>query len=108
LLALVWVGFDNGDSLQVSGAQAALPIWAELLRTIPHQITGAGFTPPPEVVQHAICTRDGFPDVTGDCRETGEEWFQIDRVPVDDPVFLKAQSPWYRWWHRLKGAKDAR
>jgi penicillin-binding protein 1B len=105
LLALVWVGFDNGESLQVSGAQAALPIWAEILRAIPHQVTGTDFTPPPEVVQHAICTRNGFPDVTGDCQETGEEWFQIDRVPTEDAIFVKAQSPWYRLWQRVKEEK---
>ncbi|MBL0712148.1 MAG: PBP1A family penicillin-binding protein [Desulfosarcina sp.] len=103
LLALVWVGFDNGDSLQVSGSQAALPIWAEIMRAIPHQVSGAAFTPPPTVVKHTICTRDGFPDVSGDCPETGEEWFQVDNVPEDDPILVKAQSSWYRWWHRLKG-----
>jgi penicillin-binding protein 1B len=105
LLALVWVGFDNGDSLQVSGARAALPIWAEIMRAIPHQLSGTAFIPPPGVVKHAVCTRNGFPDVTGDCDETGEEWFEIDNIPEDAAVFLKAQSPWYRWRHRLKGEK---
>ena len=105
LLALVWVGFDNGDSLQVSGAQAALPIWAEIMRAIPHQISETAFKPPSDVVQHAVCTRDGFPDVTADCGETGVEWFQVDNVPENDAIFVKAQSPWFRWWHRLKGAK---
>jgi len=32
LLALVWVGFDNGDAHGLTGAQAAVPIWAEFMR----------------------------------------------------------------------------
>jgi 1A family penicillin-binding protein len=32
LLALVWVGFDNGEAHGLSGAQAALPIWAEFMK----------------------------------------------------------------------------
>ncbi len=103
LLALVWVGFDNGESLKASGAQAALPIWADIMRAIPHQVSGAAFTPPPTVVKHAICIRDGYPDVTGGCTAIGEEWFEVDNVPEDDPILVKAQSPWYRFWRGLKG-----
>jgi 1A family penicillin-binding protein len=33
LVALVWVGFDQRDVLRLSGAQAALPIWADFMRT---------------------------------------------------------------------------
>jgi len=32
LVALVWVGFDEGDTLRLSGAEAALPIWADFMR----------------------------------------------------------------------------
>ena len=107
LLTLVWVGFDDGDSLQIPGARAALPIWAAIMRAIPHQLTKADFMPPPEVVRHAVCTRNGFPDLSGDCREMGQEWFEADNIPADEGSFKKAQSPLYRWWHRLKGNKHA-
>ncbi len=103
LLVLVWVGFDNGESLEASGAKAALPIWAEIMRAIPHQVSGAAFKAPPTVVKHDICIRDGFPDVTGGCAAIGEEWFPAENVPKDDPILVKAQSPWYRLWHGLKG-----
>jgi penicillin-binding protein 1B len=33
LLAVVWVGFDSGEPHRLSGAEAALPIWAEFMRT---------------------------------------------------------------------------
>ena len=32
LLALVWVGFDNGEAHGLTGAQAAVPIWADFMR----------------------------------------------------------------------------
>ncbi len=32
LLSLVWVGFDNGEAHGLTGAEAALPIWAEFMR----------------------------------------------------------------------------
>jgi penicillin-binding protein 1B len=32
LLALVWVGFDDNSPIGLSGAQAALPIWADFMR----------------------------------------------------------------------------
>jgi len=32
LLVAVWVGFDGGDAHGLSGAQAALPIWADFMR----------------------------------------------------------------------------
>ena len=45
LVALVWVGFDQRDVLRLSGAQAALPIWAEFMRTalavVPTEAPGA-------------------------------------------------------------------
>jgi penicillin-binding protein 1B len=33
LLAVVWVGFDDNQPVGLSGAQAALPIWTEFMRT---------------------------------------------------------------------------
>jgi penicillin-binding protein 1B len=32
MLAVVWVGFDGGDAHGLSGAEAALPIWADFMR----------------------------------------------------------------------------
>ena len=58
LLALVWVGFDDGASIHASGPSAALPIWADLLKAIPQAVSGAWFSPPPGVVQ-----RQGVPPI---------------------------------------------
>ncbi|HEY3176770.1 MAG TPA: PBP1A family penicillin-binding protein [Candidatus Polarisedimenticolia bacterium] len=32
LLALVWIGFDDGESTGLTGAQAALPIWVDFMK----------------------------------------------------------------------------
>jgi len=42
LLAVVWVGFDDGQAHGLSGAQAALPIWADFMK----QALGAYPAPP--------------------------------------------------------------
>jgi penicillin-binding protein 1B len=42
LLAVVWVGFDEGQAHGLSGAQAALPIWADFMK----QALGAYPVPP--------------------------------------------------------------
>jgi penicillin-binding protein 1B len=59
LLALVWVGFDDGASIHASGPSAALPIWADLLKAIPQTVSGAWFSPPPGVVQRRVCRQSG-------------------------------------------------
>jgi penicillin-binding protein 1B len=50
LVTLVWVGFDQQEVLRLSGAQAALPIWADFMRTALSVLPGEGFTVPPSVV----------------------------------------------------------
>jgi membrane carboxypeptidase/penicillin-binding protein len=50
LLAAVWVGYDSGDSHGLSGAQAALPIWAEFMRPALEAYAAQGFTVPSGVL----------------------------------------------------------
>ena len=102
ILILVWVGYDSGASVHASGAQAALPIWAELARAIPHQITGADFAVPPGVVAHPVCARDGFAALEGGCTDTMTEWFLVDNVPADAPVLQRAATGLRRWIRKMK------
>lgn len=53
LLAVVWVGFDDGQAHGLSGAQAAVPIWAEFMR----QALGA-YPAPPFTVPDGISFAD--------------------------------------------------
>jgi penicillin-binding protein 1B len=46
LLALVWVGFDDNAAIGLSGAQAALPIWADFMRQVANAYGSASFVVP--------------------------------------------------------------
>lgn len=72
LLALVWVGFDDGTSLHSTGAGSALPIWAELMRSIPWQHSGGWFTMPPGLETREICAEG---DSGQDCSRRINELF---------------------------------
>jgi len=83
ILALVWVGFDNGDSIFAGGSAAALPIWADLMKSLPQYTSGGWFRQPPDVVTRTICRESGLLAVTDACPETMEEFFLSKNVPVD-------------------------
>jgi penicillin-binding protein 1B len=107
ILILVWVGYDSGVSVHASGAQAALPIWADLASAIPHQITGADFAVPPGVVSRPVCARDGFPALDGDCTETATEWFLADHVPEDAPLLRRRGPSFQELMQKMKRAFHA-
>jgi membrane carboxypeptidase/penicillin-binding protein len=51
----VWVGFDAGAPLGVSGAQAALPIWADSVRATASLEKPGEFPVPPTVSFRLVC-----------------------------------------------------
>ena len=75
ILALVWVGFDNGDPINATGARAALPIWAELMTAVPQYVSGEWFDKPPGVVQRRVCADSGKLAVEENCPHPVEELF---------------------------------
>jgi len=91
ILALVWVGFDNGDSIRAAGAAAALPIWAELMNTIPQHISGNQFRVPDGVVKRPVCTADGKVFVSSNCPRPYEEYFLAENAP-SEPAFSGGKS----------------
>ncbi len=80
-LALVWVGFDNGDSVFSTGSGAALPIWAELAKSIPGYISENRFTIPPGVIEKRVCTESGMLAVRFKCSDAKEEIFLVENTP---------------------------
>jgi len=86
ILALVWVGFDNGDSIKAAGAAAALPIWAELMNAIPHHISENNFRVPDGVVKRFVCTEDGKAFVSKNCPQPYEEYFLAENAPPESTV----------------------
>jgi penicillin-binding protein 1B len=55
LVAVVWVGFDDGTPLGLSGARAALPIWSDFMRAAASLQDPGEFTVPPTVAFRQVC-----------------------------------------------------
>jgi penicillin-binding protein 1B len=100
LLAVVWVGFDNQSKLGLSGSQAALPIWTELMKRALAGTPVTDFVPPlgikmvdidplsgqratpncPQVIQEAFLEGD---EPSGFCPLHPAPFAQIFRAPVN-------------------------
>jgi len=67
LLAVVWVGFDDNESLGLSGAQAALPIWTRFMKAATAGLPVADFQAPEGITfatidpQSGLLARQGCP-----------------------------------------------
>jgi penicillin-binding protein 1B len=83
LLALVWVGFDDGDSIHNTGASAALPIWADIIASVPQYTTGSWFKMPEGVVTRAVCKESGQLARVGGCPNQKDEIFLSAHVPLE-------------------------
>jgi penicillin-binding protein 1B len=83
VLALIWVGFDDGASIHASGSKAALPIWAGLMNALPQYVSGGWFRMPPGVVTQVVCSESGQLAVEDRCPHPIEEYFLADHVPID-------------------------
>jgi len=81
ILALVWVGFDNGDSVFSTGSAAALPIWADLMNSIPQYVSESWYKMPSSVVKETVCSESGLFAHKG-CPEPVEEIFLKEKVPT--------------------------
>ena len=103
ILALVWVGFDDGSSIHAPGSAAAMPIWAELINSIPQHISGDWFKTPPGVVKRIVCTESGHLAVPGSCPEQKEEVFLADTAPLDPCPLHEPVGPFKKI---IEGVKD--
>jgi len=108
ILALVWVGFDDGSSLHAPGSVAALPIWAELIESIPQYISGDWFRTPPGVVKRIVCTESGLLAIPGSCPEQKEEVFLAATAPVDPCPLHKPAGPFKKIIEEVKDLFKAR
>ncbi len=101
ILALVWVGFDNGDPIHASGSAAALPIWADLLNAIPQHVSGQWFRVPPGVETRIICPESGRL-ASKQCPNPREEFF-LTETPKENCPIHKAWDPLKQV---IQGVKD--
>ena len=59
LVTLVWIGFDEREVLRLSGGQAALPIWADFMRTAMAVVPSDGFAVPATVAFRDVDPTNG-------------------------------------------------
>jgi penicillin-binding protein 1A len=85
LVVGVWVGLDDGSALGLTGAQAALPVWAAIMQAAVRQSPPRPFTPPPGVVLAQVDRRTGRP-VSFWCGsdDVVQEAFREGMVPRDE------------------------
>jgi penicillin-binding protein 1B len=80
LLTVVWVGFDGNQSLGLSGAQAALPIWVDYMNRALAGTTSVPFEPPEGLTFVEIDADSGRPAVAG-CPRVLQEAFLAGTEP---------------------------
>ena len=103
ILGLVWVGFDNGEPINASGSKAALPIWADLVTSIPHYLTGADFKVPKDVIRILVCNESGQLAEGRACPQPYEEAFLVGNQPDRPCPVHPAQGPLKVIINGLKG-----
>jgi len=92
ILALVWVGFDNGESISATGSSAALPIWAKLINAIPQHISEHKFKVPAGVEMRMVCSVTGLLINENRCPQPVEEYFLSKHVPTENcPLHKKSR-----------------
>jgi penicillin-binding protein 1B len=90
LLVVVWVGFDRNDVVGLSGAQAALPIWIEFMKTVTAGQPSTPFLVPPGIQTAWIDPLSGAL-ATLHCPERLEESFLEGEAPTE-PCPLHAEA----------------
>jgi len=102
ILALVWVGFDDGGSIHATGSSAALPIWADLIKAVPQYVSGDWFKMPPGVVKRTVCPESGQLFVRFKCPQRKEEIFLSDHAPHKKCSLHGHESSFQRFMGRFK------
>jgi penicillin-binding protein 1B len=83
IVALIWIGFDDGTSLQAPASTLALPIWADLMNNIPQYVSGSWFKAPPDIVVETVCKDSGQLARASACSATVEEYFLAENPPKE-------------------------
>lgn len=82
LMTLVWVGYDDNTSVQMNGAQAALPIWVDFMKKAEANAPAKDFEKPNGIVTKLIDPTTGKL-ATESCPEAVEEIFIQGTEPVE-------------------------
>lgn len=102
-VTLVWIGFDDGAPIHLTGSQAALPIWVEVMRAAQAGRPASLFPVPPQVTLATIDPTTGYL-ATNACPERFEEAFVAGTEPTEScpvhggslPATGKGLLRWFR------------
>jgi penicillin-binding protein 1B len=103
IMALIWVGFDDGTSLQAPASVLTLPIWADLMNAVPQHVSGSWFRTPPDIVVETICKESGQIALASGCPSTMEEFFLAENSPKERCALHRGLGPLEGV---IKGVKD--
>jgi penicillin-binding protein 1B len=93
IMALIWIGFDDGSSLQAPASALTLPVWADLMNAIPQHLSGSWFKAPPGIVVRTICKDNGQLAPASGCPETMEEVFLAENAPKETSNLHRGLDP---------------
>lgn len=91
ILVAVWVGFDDNRGLNLSGAMAAVPIFAEFARRVPSHYFEEPFPEVPDVVTEKIDPTTGML-WTESCPEAWNEVFIMGTEPKEPCTAHRAKE----------------
>ena len=102
LLALVWVGFDDGTAAGLSGSEGALPIWSEFMRQALEIYPGGAFAEPTGVTRVKVDVTTGRRATTF-CPHVATEVFLTGTEPPACEEHGGVVEEVVRWWDRIRG-----
>jgi penicillin-binding protein 1B len=101
LLTAVWVGYDSNEPHGLSGAQGALPIWAEFMRPALEAYAPQGFTVPSGVL-FADIDLDNGKLANRFCPHVGKEVFVAGTEPEPCQEHGGLGDRVQDWWQRFR------
>lgn len=82
ILTLVWLGFDDGRNLRLTGSDAAVPIWANYMNAVVGSVPDTNFKRPDSVVERQIDPESGL--LAGPyCPESRNEVYVQGTAPTE-------------------------
>jgi penicillin-binding protein 1B len=103
LLALVWVGFDDGTPAGLSGSEGALPIWSEFMRQALDIYPGGAFPEPTGITHAKVDVTTGL-RATAFCPLVATEVFLAgSEPPACEAHGGSVTEQVERWWDKVRG-----
>jgi penicillin-binding protein 1B len=101
LAVLVWVGFDSNEPHRLSGAEAALPIWADFMKQALESYPAAPFAVPAGITLADVDKTTGML-ATRFCPTVVRETFLTGTAPIECAEHGSAINQAIEWWERLR------